>query len=189
MWSVFSRCRLASQARTMWCRERPPSLGPGPMSPRTFVAIRTSSRSLPSASPRICSDRPSEYTSAVSNRLTPASRASAIWWRAPSTSIRPTGLAQPVPPNPIVPSVIVEIRRPDRPSCLYSMPRAYDSRRRRAGWLVPAQLRRDELEQLVAAQGQVEQAELDPTAPVVVVRGEPDDLPGVRPEPDRHRPG
>src|SRR5690348_2236310 len=125
MWSVPSRRRLASHARTMWYRDSPPSFGPGPMSPRTFVATSTSSRFLPSASPRICSDRPFEYTSAVSKRLTPASRQRSICRRAPSTSIRPTGLAQPVPPKPIVPRVTVETRSPDRPSCLYSMPRPY----------------------------------------------------------------
>src|SRR5947199_612844 len=41
--------------------------------------------------------------------------------RAASTSRWPMGLAHPVPPNPMVPRVIVETRRPDRPSCRYSM--------------------------------------------------------------------
>src|SRR4051812_18580141 len=41
--------------------------------------------------------------------------------RAPSTSIWPTGDAHPVPPKPIVPRVIVETRRPLRPSCRYSI--------------------------------------------------------------------
>src|SRR5215210_4597930 len=59
--------------------------------------------------------------SAVSIRLTPASRQMSICCRAALTSRWPTGLAHPVPPNPIVPRVMVEIIRPDRPSCRYSM--------------------------------------------------------------------
>src|SRR3954452_13130196 len=69
--------------------------------------------------------------SAVSNRLTPASRASLICLRAPSTSIWPTGDAHPVPPKPIVPRVIVETRRPLRPSCRYSI--RYSPSRHAAG--------------------------------------------------------
>src|SRR5918998_5926632 len=60
--------------------------------------------------------------SAVSIRLTPAPRQMSICCRAALTSRLPTGLAQPVPPNPIVPRVTVDTFRPDRPSCLYSMP-------------------------------------------------------------------
>src|SRR5665647_2005740 len=59
--------------------------------------------------------------------LTPASRARLICLRAPSTSILPTGLAHPVPPKPIVPSVIVETRRPDLPNCRYSIHQTYDA--------------------------------------------------------------
>ena len=70
-----SRRRLASAPRMMWCRDSPASLGPSPIGIRTLVATSTSSRSAPSAWPRISSDRPLEYTSAVSKRLTPASRA------------------------------------------------------------------------------------------------------------------
>src|SRR3954454_3212058 len=69
--------------------------------------------------------------SAVSNRLTPASRASLICRRAPSTSIWPTGDAHPVPPNPIVPRVSVETRRPLRPSCRYSIRLLLSPARRR----------------------------------------------------------
>ena len=57
--------------------------------------------------------------------MTPASRASPICRRAPSTSIFPTALAHPVPPKPIVPSVIVETRRPDLPNCRYSIHQTY----------------------------------------------------------------
>jgi hypothetical protein len=98
---------------------------------RALVAMRISSRSPPMASPRISSASPPEYTSAVSTRFTPASRAIAICSRAPPTSIWPTGVAQPVPPQPIVPSVIVETRRPEEPSCRYCMIATFSSRQGR----------------------------------------------------------
>ena len=59
--------------------------------------------------------------SAVSIRFTPASSAILICRRAPSRSVAPTLLKLPRPPNVIVPIVSFEMRRPDRPSCRYSI--------------------------------------------------------------------
>src|SRR5262245_17642526 len=87
---------------------------------RTLVATRTSSRRPRSTSPTISSDRPAEYTSAVSIRLTPASRHMSTWRRASSTSVDPTFANGPVPPNVIVPIVSTEILRPELPSARYS---------------------------------------------------------------------
>src|SRR5215217_1867164 len=121
MWSVPSRRRLASQARIRWWRERPASFGPSPIAMRAFVASRTRSRRPASAWPRISSEAPAEYTSAVSIRFTPASRHKSIWRRAPSTSVEPTLANLPPPPKVIVPRVSAETRRPERPSWRYSM--------------------------------------------------------------------
>src|ERR1700733_9449525 len=120
MWSVRSRRRLASQPETMWCRERPASLGPPPMAIRTLVATSTSSRRPARTSPAISSASPPEYTSAVSMRLTPASRHMSTWRRASSTPVEPTFANPPVPPKVIVPMVSTEIRSPDLPSVRYS---------------------------------------------------------------------
>src|SRR3954454_21772913 len=79
--------------------------------------------------------------SAVSNRLTPASRASLICLRAPSTSIWPTGDAHPVPPKPIVPRGIVETRKPLRPSFRYSIGYSSPGRRRVGAWFVSGRRR------------------------------------------------
>src|SRR5919197_2570150 len=54
-------------------------------------------------------------------RLTPASRHMSIWRRAPARSTEPTGAPAPASPKLIVPSVRVEMRRPERPSWRYSM--------------------------------------------------------------------
>src|SRR5215468_3889911 len=101
-------------------RRRPASFGPGPIGMRTLVATRTRSRRPRSTSPTISSDRPAEYTSAVSIRLTPASRHMSTWRRASSTSVDPTFANGPVPPNVIVPIVSTEILRPELPSARYS---------------------------------------------------------------------
>jgi hypothetical protein len=83
---------------------------------RTLVARRTSSRLPDSASPTISSDSPVEYTSAVSMRLTPASRHMSIWRRAPARSVFPTLAKLPRPPNVIVPRVRAETNNPELPS-------------------------------------------------------------------------
>src|SRR6266496_4288842 len=120
MWPVPRRRRLASQPDTTWCRDSPASFGPEPIGMRTLVPTSTWSRRPRSTSPRISSDWPSEYTSAVSIRLTPASRHMSTWRRASPTSVEPTFANGPVPPNVIVPMVITEIFRPEHPSARYS---------------------------------------------------------------------
>ena len=53
---------------------------------KILVATTTSSRSWPSASPRIRSLRPKPYTSAVSKKVTPSSRARRTISRAPRSA-------------------------------------------------------------------------------------------------------
>src|SRR5580693_3818295 len=105
----------------MWWRDSPESFGPRPIPIRTLVATSTWSRRPRRTWPRISSARPVEYTSAVSIRLTPASRHMSTWRSASSTSVEPTSANSPVPPNVIVPMVSTDTRRPDRPSARYSM--------------------------------------------------------------------
>ena len=52
--------RLASAAWMIWSRERPTSLAPGPIRPRTLVAMTTSCRLAASDLPRISSESPTE---------------------------------------------------------------------------------------------------------------------------------
>ncbi len=75
MWSICIRRRLSSQAAIRWWRDRPWSFGPGPVGKRALVATSSRSRRPFSASPSTSSEAPSEYASAVSTRLTPASMA------------------------------------------------------------------------------------------------------------------
>jgi hypothetical protein len=75
MWSVCSRRRLFSTSWTIQRRELPCMLGSGPIEPCAFVASTTLSRRPSSAWPTISSDSPAEYTSAVSTKLMPLSRA------------------------------------------------------------------------------------------------------------------
>src|SRR5579872_3120806 len=125
IWSVPRRRRLASQPEMMWWRDSPESFGPRPIPIRTLVATSTRSRRPRSTWPRISSASPAEYTSAVSIRLTPASRHMSTWRSASSTSVEPTSANPPAPPNVIVPMVRTDMRRPDRPSARYSMGRPY----------------------------------------------------------------
>src|SRR6266545_5261055 len=93
----------------------PSSLIPDPIRPWTLVASTTSSRRSRRASPTISSERPSPYTSAVSTKLTPASRA---WWiirTHSSWSVFPQG------PNIMAPRQWVLTFTPVRPSVRYSM--------------------------------------------------------------------
>ena len=55
-----------------------------------------------------------------------------------------------------------------------------DHERHRRGLDVAAQFRRDQLEELVRAQGQIEQAELDPASLGIFPPREPNDLPCLR---------
>src|SRR5215216_2018897 len=75
MQSVWSRLRLASHSLTIQRRELPNWFGSLPIVPWTLVARTTSSRRPLRALPTISSDSPRLYTSAVSMKLIPASRA------------------------------------------------------------------------------------------------------------------
>src|SRR3954452_7265610 len=119
MWSVPRRRRLCSTSFMIQTREFPWSLGPGPISPCTFVARITSSRLPFSAFPTISSDSPAEYTSAVSTKLIPPSIAARIVPMQSSTSVFPHS------PNIIVPRQCVLTFRPVPPSVLYSTVRPY----------------------------------------------------------------
>src|SRR6266545_8417285 len=93
----------------------PSSLIPVPIRPWTLVARNTSSRRPSRARPTISSERPSPYTSAVSTKLIPPSRA---WWiiRTHSAwSVFPQG------PNIIAPRQWVLTFTPVRPRVRYSM--------------------------------------------------------------------
>ena len=98
-------------------RSDPRPSGTAPWSPASTWS-RTSAQRLARRSPR---RRPTEYTSAVSIMFTPASSAISICRRAPSRSVAPTLRNLPRPPNVIVPIVSFEMRRPERPSCRYSI--------------------------------------------------------------------
>src|SRR5450759_1890940 len=97
--SVFRRCRLASMARIIQPRDRPPSLGPLPMALPTLVASTHCSRSFAISLPVTRSDSPLAYASAVSMKLIPSARA----------------------PNIIVPRQMGETLMPLLPSFRYSM--------------------------------------------------------------------
>src|SRR4051812_24587215 len=73
--SVPSRRRLASHSRMIHRRLLPWWLGSSPIVPWNLVARTTSSRRPASALPTISSLSPAEYTSAVSMKLMPPSRA------------------------------------------------------------------------------------------------------------------
>src|SRR3954470_15124798 len=143
MWSTPSRRRLASQERMRWWRDRPASLGPSPIGMRALVASRTRSRRPRIVRPTISSDRPAEYTSAVSMRLTPASRHMSTWRVPPSTSVLPTLANFSRPPKVMVPRVRADTRSPECPSWRYSIARSLRQRGARHG---PAVLEQQPLE-------------------------------------------
>ena len=87
-----------------------------------LVEISTRSRRPLMASPRMRSDLPAEYTSAVSNMLTPASRQMSIRRRACATSVLPQALnSGPLPPKVPVPKLSTGTVMPDAPRRRYSM--------------------------------------------------------------------
>ena len=87
MCSTPSRARLASQACSTQAREYPDLFGPSPILLPSFVARTQSSRCGRINSPTIASLLPSEYTSAVSMKFTPCSRACATMLRASSIGV------------------------------------------------------------------------------------------------------
>src|ERR1035437_453727 len=111
--SVFRRRRLASMARIIQPRDRPPSLGPLPMGFPTLVATTHCSRSVEISLPVTRSDSPLAYASAVSMKLIPAARA--------ESTMRPASAASVRAPNIIVPRQMGETLMPLLPSFRYSM--------------------------------------------------------------------
>src|SRR5450759_2014459 len=111
--SVFRRRRLASMARIIQPRDRPPSLGPLPMGFPTLVATTHCSRSVEISLPVTRSDSPLAYASAVSMKLMPAARA--------ESTMRPASAASVRAPNIIVPRQMGETLMPLLPSFRYSM--------------------------------------------------------------------
>ena len=101
-------------------REVPWSLGPSPIGMPTFVASRTLSRRPSTALPRISSDSPREYASAVSNMLQPMSSDASTSEVASATSVVPHFLknSEP-PPNVAVPSIKAGTFRPEPPRLRY----------------------------------------------------------------------
>ena len=119
---MSSRFRLASTAFVMWKRDDPTSFGPSPLRKVPLVEISTRSRRPAIARPRISSDCPCEYTSALSNIATPASRHTSTRRVASLTSLAPQGLKKSVrPPNVPVPKVRIGTFSPELPSCRYSI--------------------------------------------------------------------
>ena len=82
-------------ARLTWRREAPRALTSPPVGLKHFVAMTRLSRSPRTSSPRISSERPWLYWSAVSKKLIPASRqaryiaADARWSASPPNDIVP----------------------------------------------------------------------------------------------------
>src|ERR1039457_2689360 len=95
-----------------------PAAAPYPMSYAwcpNFVASTTWSRRPASTSPRISSDPPPPpYVSAVSSRVTPASRAASTTARVPATSSRR--------PKVLPPSPATDTSSPELPTDLYRIP-------------------------------------------------------------------
>ena len=141
--SVSKRRRLASTARMIQRRDPPRWLGSSLMALKNLVARMTSSRRPLSARPRISSDSPNAYTSAVSTKLTPASSAAwtmarhSSWSRlphAPSTMVPRQNVLTCMPVGPrvrcsMVPGQARRRRPAERPGnirCLGQRPGAVD---------------------------------------------------------------
>src|SRR5215467_2023112 len=122
MVSTPSRRKLASHAPTRWYRDDPIPFGPSSMRNVALLEISTRLRFPVMALPRISSDMPFEYTSAVSKRFTPASRQMSTSRVASATSELPQALKNSLPPpNVPVPKERTGTSKPDEPNCLYSI--------------------------------------------------------------------
>src|SRR5215510_3822959 len=87
-----------------------------------LLEISTRLRLPAIAWPRISSEIPFEYTSAVSKKFTPASRQMSTRRVASATSELPQALKNSVPPpNVPVPKERTGTSKPDEPNCLYSI--------------------------------------------------------------------
>src|SRR5690606_26813846 len=121
MWSTCSRRSEPSSAFSSAPRDAPDPNGPSLRLAAALVAITLSSRGTtpPSRSPRIRSPSPSQYTSAVSTNVPPAS--------TKATSRLAASSASAASPQLIVPRPIRDTRRPDPPSRRCRMLAAYAS--------------------------------------------------------------
>src|SRR5258708_17106489 len=127
MESVWSRRRLPSTSRRMFTRVAPLRLKLPPMGSRTLVASTISSRMPFKAFPRSVSLSPRLYTSAVSIKLMPSSRAAftilvvSSWPRLPMFIL---------PPNCMLPSATSLTMSPVCPSflCFIFLPQHLDQR-------------------------------------------------------------
>ncbi len=99
--------RLASTVRVRWYRLLPRSLGPLPVGKYALLAMTSASRSCAMSFPRMRSDAPPAYTSAVSKKFTPASRQRAYSSAEVASSASP--------PNDMVPKHSSETRMPVPP--------------------------------------------------------------------------
>src|SRR5690242_15376177 len=114
------RRRLASASFMICSRERPTSLGPLPIRPKTFEAITTSLRRGPSARASIVSDSPAAYTLAVSKKLIPESSDTPTMASTSGCGNPPiTWKIEPLPPKVMAPKQRRDTKTPVLPSCWY----------------------------------------------------------------------
>src|SRR2546423_4134862 len=113
MRSVPSRRRLPSTASVTHRALAPRWLGSSSMGAKNLVAMTTSSRCPARARPRYSSDLVPPYTSAVSKKVMPASRAACTTFLVPSPSSRIPKLLHPRPTSDTfsVPSLRVSMGR------------------------------------------------------------------------------
>src|SRR5690606_13483083 len=112
----------ASTERSRRWREAPTSLGPSPSRSPVLVDSTTRSRRPLMAAPSTVSDAPSEYTSALSKKLTPASSAMSSRRRASSAPVSPQAEnSGPLPPKVPTPKPSADTLRPDAPRERYCM--------------------------------------------------------------------
>src|SRR3546814_12585671 len=114
MYSVPSRCSALSTAATRCWRDEPTSFGPSPMRSEVLVDTITRSRRPLLAAPRIDSEAPSDYTSAVSTQFPPAPRLLTTMRRACQPPVLHRGLnSGPLPPRGPAPTPGAATLRPE----------------------------------------------------------------------------
>src|SRR5688572_25711711 len=116
-------------ARLTWRREAPRALTSSPVGLKHFVAMTSFSRSPRASSPRISSERPLLYWSALSKKLIPASRQARY--------IAADARSSASPPKDIVPKHSCDTWTPVLPSTRYFIEEVYLDRRQEEharGW-------------------------------------------------------
>src|ERR1700692_2479218 len=108
-------------AASKFWRDEPRPFGPSPKRKVALVEINTLSRRPLMAWPRTRSDSPREYTFAVANIDTPASRQMSASRRASVASVLPHAARRPTPPKVPVPKLSAGTVRPDNPKRRYSI--------------------------------------------------------------------